>query len=292
MPIIASRNISGETEAQIRSAEKVCNAYDGLAGKLYLDSSMNASPDVNSVFAYYSDDRLVSVLTVFMPGSDEAEITGFTLPKERRKGYFGALLITAIREMQNNRPQDLLFVCETHSSAGKKMLKAMCAQQENTEYLLKYPNITHHQMPETPLQLELRRATANDVAEIAALSMSLFRSNQEEAKQFINRILESENRIQYFALLSGRIVGMASILYEGDEATVFGVGISPECQGEGHGTTLLHLLVDEMIKCGVMDASIEVDSTNEKALKLYQAIGFRHEAEFDYYRMKFPDPFQ
>ena len=70
----------------------------------------------------YEDDKLVSFLTTFMPLCDEAEIIAFTHPEYRNRGYFKKLLKCAAESLKNAKVGKILFVVETKSKSGLKML--------------------------------------------------------------------------------------------------------------------------------------------------------------------------
>ena len=57
----------------VRELEKVCQAHDGLKGSLFLDPSLNFSPDAPCLFACMEEDKLIGAMTFFVPTQEEAE---------------------------------------------------------------------------------------------------------------------------------------------------------------------------------------------------------------------------
>ena len=96
---------SKEITEQIKEVEIICKTYDKINGNMYLDTSLNFSPEMKSLFLFYKDNKLISVLSIFMPTAAEAEISAYTLPEYRLKGYFKKLLIEATEELKKSGQQ-------------------------------------------------------------------------------------------------------------------------------------------------------------------------------------------
>ena len=122
---------------EILNLEGICNDYDNLLGSMFLDPSLNFNHCINCVFLLYENRELISMLSMFIPTQQEAEITGYTLPKYRGNGYFKALLAKAVEELKKFDVPEILFVCETQSNSGKKTLDALKAEYEHTEYSMR-----------------------------------------------------------------------------------------------------------------------------------------------------------
>jgi ribosomal protein S18 acetylase RimI-like enzyme len=52
-------------------------------------------------------------------------------------------------------------------------------------------------------------------------------------------------------------------------------GVSPELQGQGLGTLLIHHLIEQAKQQGFATAALDVSSANPRAQKLYEQLGFR-----------------
>ncbi len=271
---------------QTRELERVCKAYDGLSGSLYLDPSLNISPDIPCLLALFEGDRLDGVMTFFAPTQAEAELTALTHPAARRTGVFSALAAEAARQAAAFGIAELLFVCEPKSPAGVSALAALDAPLEYTEYSLRYDRALPPERLPVPDGLTLCRATAADLDVIAQISAESFSEPEERARQFLARALEQENRMQYLARLNGEPVAIGGAGLEEDEATIYGLGVLPAFQGRGIGRGMIALLLRELLSVPGRDVLIEVDSTNASALHLYLSCGFAAEATFGYHRIR------
>ena len=267
----------------IRRVERACKEHDGLRGSVSLDYSLNIHPDMMSLFLLYEQEEPVSFLSLFVPGGEEVEVSAFTLPGHRRKGYFGLLLDEAGREAAEYDIRDLLFVCEAQSRDGKGALAALRAEYRFTEYALKYRGPAKGlESPRTP-RIRLREADREDLEAVIAMSQAIFHDSPDDARSMTLKAFESKDRVQFIALLENQPVGMASVFTEEGEAWIFGLGILPGYQGKGLGGEMLDQLIERTKGRGIENIAIEVDSTNESAFHLYTKHGFETETAFEYH---------
>jgi ribosomal protein S18 acetylase RimI-like enzyme len=223
---------------------------------------------------------------MFIPISDEAEISAYTLPEYRRKGYFKKLLDEAIKEITQYKIPDLLFVCEPQSNDGKGAIEKLKAEFDFTEYLLKYRGSLNDVEICLIPEIKLYEAEKKDLESLISLSQEIFNDKYDDAKSMITKSFETENRIQYIAMVDERPIGMGSVNYENDEASIFGLGVALQYQRKGFGGSILQLILIDIKNRGKETITIEVESTNKNAFSLYRKCGFEVETSFDYYRKR------
>lgn len=284
MIIKAYSSLSEKAIKEVLNLEKVCAEYDKLKGSVYLDTSLNFNHCINSVFLLYENRELISILSMFIPTQQEAEISAFTLPKYRRNGYFKALLSKAVEELRKFDIQDILFVCERQSISGKEVTTTLNAEYEHTEYSMRFNKARY--LDRGAYRLLLLGPHFKDLDKIIDTSMKTFDDSYEDSKSRIENFFKSETREQYLAVLNDEIIGLGSINLERDEALIYGFGIVPEYRGKGYGKELLHLLIDRLWQTGKTEIILDVNSENVHALELYKKSGFHIEVAFEYYRKK------
>jgi len=278
------RKPNEEIVKQIREVELICKTHDKLNGIIYVDAALNYYPEINNLFLLYKHNKLISLISIFMPTANEAEISACTLPAYRRKGYFKKLLNAVIQELKKYERVDLMFVCEPQSKDGKKVIKKLGAQLCFTEYFLRYKNPPGNFKKEGPPNITLHEADSKDLAAIVSLSQQIFNRDHKEANNIITKALKADNIIQYTATLGNKLIGIAAVYFESDESSIFGLGISPPFQGKGLGKELLNLILEDLENRGIQNITIEVDSTNKNALNLYIKSGFGIETSYAYYK--------
>jgi ribosomal protein S18 acetylase RimI-like enzyme len=269
---------------EIRALEETCKQHDDLEGNVFLDTTMNFNQDMKNTFLLYNDSKLISFLFVFAPNSNEGEISAYTLPEYRRKGYFKTLLERAENELKTYNVSDILFVNETKSKNGKAAVRKLKGEYEFTEYLLRYNNSFDKEINELSYKLQMIRPELDDLEEIIKANQAVFNDSVHDAKSMVMNTLESQNRTQYAFMLDSKIIGIGCVCEEENEVSIFGLGVLPEYQGRGFGREVLFLIIRKLLNQGRINIVLEVNSTNEKAYKLYRKSGFDIETSYDYYR--------
>lgn len=276
-----------ETQSkEIRKLERICKKHDGLQTSLFLDASLNFDKEMKSFLLLYDGDNLVSVMAIFAPTRNEAELSALTLPQARQKGYFNRLYFRAVDEIKKYGIKEVLFTCERCSDSGFETVSAHGAKLDHTEYSLKFHTEDSAILSEADFTLELCEASADELDTLTALSAKVFDKSEEDEKSFVTSAFAAENRTQFVAKLEGKPIGMVSTGDEQGDVTIYGVGILPEYRGKGYGRQMLTLALKTLLGKGYQNIRIDVDSTNDAAHKLYSSSGFAEESTVDYYRKK------
>jgi ribosomal protein S18 acetylase RimI-like enzyme len=84
----------------------------------------------------------------------------------------------------------------------------------------------------------------------------------------------------YLALTGpgGTPVGYAVVSWKEEIFDILYLGIMPFLRGRGYGKAVIGELIDEAEKLGAQSVQLEVEKSNETAVKLYKGAGFRLEA--------------
>jgi len=248
---------------QARELERICQAHDHLEGSLYLDPSMNLSPEAPSLLALFEGETLAGAMTFFAPTQEEAELVSLTHPDFRRRGVFRALVQEAARQAVKFGIPDFLFVCEPQSKDGVAALHWFTSKPDHTEYALRYDRTLPPEHLKIPTGLTMHRATETDLPDMVQISSDSFSEEAERAAHFLGLAIVSETRRQYLFRLDG---------------------VRTHLQNRGIGRGIVALLLRECYAQGTEDILIEVDNTNAPAHHLYLSCGFVQEAIYDYLR--------
>ncbi|MCO5384742.1 MAG: GNAT family N-acetyltransferase [Desulfosporosinus sp.] len=284
MTISAYVSLSEKAIEEVLNLEEICIDHDSLRGSVFLDSSLNINQKIKSFFLLYKNGKLISMLSMFIPTKHEAEITAYTLPKFREKGYFRLLLEKAFEELIAFDIPDILFVCESPSIPGKKVIEALNADYDHTEYFMRFDRKSYTYL--NTYRLILLKVEQKDLEKAIAANMKVFGDSSEDSKSLIENCFVLDTREQYLALLEDKIIGVVSVNLEEEDVSIFGFGIVPEFRGKGYGKELLHLMVDKLLQRGRSDITIDVNNENANALELYNKAGFHIEVSYEYYRIK------
>ncbi|MDF2591433.1 MAG: acetyltransferase [Clostridia bacterium] len=276
--------LNGDTISEIKRLVSACNDHDGLNGMMELDTSCNVNKEMKTVFMMYDDNKLVSALTLFVPGKKEGEVSAMTISEYRKKGCFTELVKRAEEELKKYGVNEILFLCEAKATHGKAAILKQKAQYEFTEYLLKYNHSLDMKVKEYEYRLKLKPATLADLESIIKISMAAFGDSYEGAKSLATGMLKAENRQFFLGEIEGEFVAMG-VAAKGDEGTsIHGLGVLPEHQGKGYGKEMLYSMISKLVEQKAENINIEVESQNSNAFKLYKNSGFEVESAWEYYR--------
>ena len=106
-----------------------------------------------------------------------------------------------------------------------------------------------------------------------------FQLTVEQEKGYIETMRENDNALMVIGVINGEIISIAQvaapprkrIVHNGELA----ISVKKEYWSMGIGTEIMKLLIDFAKKTGVIkNISLGVKSDNEKAIKLYEKMGF------------------
>lgn len=104
--------------------------------------------------------------------------------------------------------------------------------------------------------------------------------DSEQEAQFLQKKTESENAIEILAFWDGKLVGTAGIEPIGNKYKVkhradFGIAILKEYWNLGIGRALTNACIECARTAGYKQLELEVVAGNEKAICLYESVGFQ-----------------
>lgn len=272
------------SEKEMKEVYLCCKEHDKLKGNLYLDGSVNFDQGIKYLYLLYEENKLVSFLFMFIPTREEAEISAYTLPDYRRRGYFKRLLSEAVEELKRYDIKDVLFVCENQSLSGKEIIDSLGADYDFTEYYMKFDKTSNVLDKSNEFRTQFYLPERSDIKRLAYVSAQVFEEDCVDEEEFITNCFNSTNRKNYATVLGDQIIGIGSGYFGYEEVAIYGLGILPEFQGKGYGRELILHIVKHLLENGHDNITIEVESKNTPAFNLYKSSGFIIETAFDYYR--------
>ena len=110
------------------------------------------------------------------------------------------------------------------------------------------------------------------------------RITTEQEKEFIESLNGSKRDLMIIAEVDGEVAGNCSFSPVGEKTRVrhrcsIGIALYKKYWGLGIGRELMSLLLQSAKECGYEQAELEVVSKNERAVALYDKIGFERVGE-------------
>ncbi len=260
-------------------------AVDGFVAPVDVDAAMNAAKEMPVLYVAEEGGAAIGFLYVFAPRRDEVEVNALVVPERRRQGVFTALLREALAHSAPFGYAKGLLVCDARSASGRAVLERWNVPFEHAE----------HQMALTltarpgPVRegLDLSEARLADLPELAALSAAAFASDLRTAAEVMEASIRSQDRTQWVLRDGGRAVGVCAKAEKDGAYLLYGLAVHPAERRRGYARAMLDLVAERAWDAGVRSVLLDVDSTNEAAIALYEGYGFERTQSVLYHAFEF-----
>lgn len=287
--------------SEIRELEKISNDHDGIKLNIYLGNDINVSGDLKSLFILFIGGKPVSALSMFVPTISEGEISGFTHPEYRRKGYFSKLLESAKEELKKFNVEKILLLVDSDSEPGLEYIKNRNGEYSFTEVLFRYVKVedTPEDKPEfksdtmkkkrflDDTSYKVREITKEETRKMAKLSHLIFNRNYETSLAFAEKAFNAKNKTQYLLHLPHESIAMATTTVDDGIAYISGFGVKKEYQGMGIGKILMKEIINILLEKNIRIIELEADASNIMTMQFYSDCGFKANYYTHYYRIDF-----
>lgn len=277
--LLWTQGLTASALQEIMQLAEICQQHEHLTMKLNWNTLRNRPQQETNDFLYYENGMLVGYLALFCFNTQEAEVSGMVHPGYRRRGIFSRLFQAAAEEVQRRNIPQILGIVEHISQGGQAFARRLQGRLHHSEYKM---TLAEPRLASTDIEgLTFRRSQGEDgmiLAHITAVAFGIPRSEVTWYSQG-----PQEARPSYLAQLGDIYVGKLDVNLGEQDALILGFGVLPEFQGRGYGRRLLAYTIQEMLKLGKRQISLEVVTENQNALALYQSCGFQTVTSYDYY---------
>jgi len=119
----------------------------------------------------------------------------------------------------------------------------------------------------------IRLMNIEDIDEVIDIEKSSFDTPWSKSS-FESEILHNNLAYYFVAEYNGHVIGYAGMWFVIDEGHITNIAIHPVCRGKGWGEKLVRFMIEYAYGLGVKSLTLEVRTTNEPAIGLYEKIGF------------------
>lgn len=284
---IIARKILGKSElTEIKQLEDICKKAEreGLNMKLNWEMLTSRTGFEADDFLYYEGDRLIGYLGMYEFGRDEIEITGMVHPDFRRRGIFSELYETAKSECKKRKIGKILLVTERKISNSRDFVNSVKGVYGFSEYKMVRDNLPAENVIKHGIIL--KKASDKDKSFLLKIDEICFGKTIDKLEEMFAFADERSLNTSYIGELDGIQIGKIRAVIENNNGCIYGFGVLSELRGRGYGREILVLAINELIKNNIDKVILEVESANDRALKLYKSCGFVEETIYDYYQIK------
>lgn len=121
----------------------------------------------------------------------------------------------------------------------------------------------------------IREMKADDVEIVSKIESEVF-SMPWSAKDFLEMV-EADYAYYYVAELDGEIAGCCGIRNIAGDGEITNVVVAPSYRRRGIALKMMEYMLEEAVKAGIGDCTLEVRVSNQPAIRLYERLGFKGE---------------
>jgi ribosomal protein S18 acetylase RimI-like enzyme len=182
---------------------------------------------------------------------------------------------------------DALLVVDRASQAAAAFARSFGAELAHSEYSM---TLRRAPAPEEVRHPELvaRPAVPDDGAFVRLCIGLAFEGTNDATRDPIGGApldVSDPDRATVIFELAGSRVGMVAISHSERGSYISGFSMLPECRGRGFGRQMLARVVGDLLSTGYDRISLEVATSNDRALELYRTNGFEVVVTLDYYNV-------
>lgn len=131
--------------------------------------------------------------------------------------------------------------------------------------------------------MQIRPMRGSDLDEVAEIEKENF--SVPWKKEDFSGYIDFAYAIFLTAEEDGKVAGYIGAIVTDEEGDIVNVSVRPDRMGAGLGTALVRCLLHETDGRGIARVFLEVRESNERAIRLYEAAGFRQVGiRKDYYQ--------
>jgi len=141
--------------------------------------------------------------------------------------------------------------------------------------------------------IEIRDVTSADLTQLIALEKSCFATDRLSKRSFSHWI-KSTQCVFLIAESHGQIVAYGLVIMRKGTrlARLYSIAVDQNIEGRGIGRQLLLALEKKTVAAGKLFLRLEVEKTNQRAINLYQAMGYKIFGDYEHYYENNGDAFR
>ncbi|SDO70207.1 GNAT family N-acetyltransferase [Halobacillus aidingensis] len=289
-PFIKLKSIVDQDDYEdILALKNLCLEKENVTLKLELDYKLSKAAnerkgiDRINEFMFYDEGTLIGYIGICQFGAQTLEVNGMVHPEYRRMGIFTRLFSLVRDEWLHRDSQQMLLLCDRHSSSGIEFIKRMGAVYEHSEYEMFFTN--EGSASAAIESIKLRKAQNEDAKEIARQNAIFFQvSAPEDGLKLPEE--ESMHGVDTFMVERNQsVIGKVHLEVHNGVGGIYGLGVLPEYRRKGYGRDILMKAVEILKEKQVQQIMLQVAVKNNHALNLYRSCGFEETSTMDYYKL-------
>ncbi len=275
--------LSPEQLLQVDALAKLCDKRDGGTPLLY-PNILSLKRQSKNIILYYQNKQLVGFLGIYFFYRNACEVSLLVDPRHRRQGLSKCMLRAILPLLGEKNINKLLF--STAKDIKQIWLEELGFSYDHSEYTMsRINNLPNEKRKETGL---IYAASLADVSTLCRLDETCFPGSTAMASRF-ETLLQDNHYHLFVALQDKVIIGKVHLRWQKGESFLSDLAVFPAYQGRGWGQALLNYCINYSISLGNSKLTLDVETSNAKALNLYLREGFTIVKATDFWNIKLLD---
>lgn len=268
--LISNNQLNKSQLHSLDNLATLCRATDGGVPALYRHILAQKRTSDNNVI-YFQDNILLGFLSIYFFYTNACEVSVMVAPTHRRQGIAKQLIQSILPLAIAKHISTLIF--STPTEANAKWLSQLGYVYQNSEYHMQRNSFEPIFI--TRQALTIRKATVADIPALCAIDELCFAEVEENMPARFTSLLDDSNYSILLAFHHEKAVGKAHIRWQTDDAILSDIAITPRYQRQGWGSELLAYCINHALSLGKTKLALDVETSNQNALKLYTRHGFK-----------------
>jgi ribosomal protein S18 acetylase RimI-like enzyme len=274
------RDAAEKAEADLLLAR--CDVAEGIETPVVIPPPGELPDGGSAPFLLYKGESLAGLLV--LEGWPIPEAAPLVHPDFRRRGIGRALVGAATEDCRSRGGKRWLLTAEAQSMSAPRFAEAVGGRYDSAEYRME---LDTESVPAAlqPESAHLKEIGEEDVDLFATTLARAFDDPLDQVREWTTEQLGHPNVRLFVAFLGERPVGTLRIIVIGFHAYITAVGVLAEARRRGIGRWIVQSAIHELLQEGFEKIRIEVDVTNEAALRLYRQCGFRETRKYLFFEV-------
>jgi ribosomal protein S18 acetylase RimI-like enzyme len=193
------------------------------------------------------------------------------------------LFAAALSAFRQSGGEQLYIICENEATAGRAFVATLGAQRMFSEYRMEQRGDLPVSDDDALVTRELRPGDDEELIAAAQITSAGFARSFEQTLRSMREDLTHGAERSYLALTDSQPVGSFKLYSEGSTTGIYGFTVDPARQRQGWGRRMLTRASALARAQGAARVTLEVETSNERAIALYISSGFVTITTYGYY---------
>ena len=276
--LIHTHQLNAQQLTELDTLCAKCQAADGNIVAIY-KHLLNQNRPLPSTILCYRKNQLIGFLSAYFFYEDACEVAVMVSPSFRRKGVATQMLQEILPLIHDQQMKTLIFSTPNDLHGAWLSKHGFC--YKTSEYQMQRLQSEPINIVNDAIIMHL--ATLADLSALCAIEAACFPSQPSNISERMQHLLMDPNYKIFVAQKGGESIGKTHLYWQPDNVRLTDIAILPAHQRCGFGSAMIAHCVRYCLEAHRHNINLDVETTNQPALKLYIQLGFVINNAYDFW---------